>query len=122
LRTGRAASPGQSVQNRRWRERDNLQGTTAFCPIVRKTRDWTTAVAVDVRRLLQDLAAEFGEEALLRSAVWMKLRASKASFAIEGEADQVDALNGLPTYSHGALVRGICRLANKLSGSCKRRF
>jgi ribosomal protein L14E/L6E/L27E len=88
-----AASPSQSVKNRRWRVRDNLPGTAAFCPIVRKTRDWTTAVAVDVRRLLQDLAAEFGEEALLRSAVWMTLRESKASFAIEGEADQVDRIH-----------------------------
>lgn len=74
-----AASPSKSVPNRRWRVRDNLPGTAAFCPIVRKTRDWTTAVAVDVHRLLQDLAAEFAEEGLLRSAVWMTLRESKAS-------------------------------------------
>ena len=87
-----AASPSQSVKNRRWRVRDNLPGTAAFCPIVRKTREWTTAVAVDVRRLLQELEAEFGEELLLRSAVWMTLRESKASFAIEGEADQADRI------------------------------
>ena len=87
-----AASPNKSVPNRRWRVRDNLPGTAAFCPIVRKTKDWTNAVAVDVRRLLQDLAAEFGEEALLRSAVWITLRESKASFAIEGEADQADRI------------------------------
>lgn len=87
-----AASPSQSAANRRWRVRDNLPGTTAFCPIVRKTRDWTNAVAVDVRHLLQDLAAEFGEEALLRSAVWMTLRESKASFAIEGEANKADRI------------------------------
>ena len=87
-----AASPNESAANRRWRVRDNLPGTAAFCPIVRKTKDWTNAVAVDVRRLLQDLAAEFGEEALLRSAVWITLRESKASFAIEGEADQADRI------------------------------
>ena len=87
-----AASPGQSAANRRWRVRDNLPGTAAFCPVVRKTRDWKRAVAVDVRRLLQNLEAEFGEETLLRSAVWMTLRESKASFAIEGEADQADRI------------------------------
>lgn len=87
-----AASPGKSATNRRWRVRDNLPGTAAFCPIVRKTKDWTKAIAVDVRRLLQELEAEFGEEVLLRSAVWMTLRESKASFAIEGEADQADRI------------------------------
>ena len=87
-----AASASKSAPNRRWRVRDNLPGTAAFCPIVRKTRDWTTAVAVDVRRLLQELAEEFGEESLLRSAVWMTLRESKASFAIEGETDQADRI------------------------------
>ena len=61
-----AASPGQSAANRRWRVSDNLPGTAAFCPVVRKTRDWKRAVAVDVRRLLQNLEAEFGEETLLR--------------------------------------------------------
>ena len=87
-----AASPGKSTAIRRWRVRDNLPGTAAFCPIVRKTREWSAAVAVDVRLLLHDLEAEFGKEALLRSAVWMTLRESKASFAIEGEADQADRI------------------------------
>ena len=87
-----AASPGKAATNRRWRVRDNLPGTAAFCPIVRKTREWSRAVAVDVRQLLQELEAEFGEELLLRSAVWMTLRESKASFAIEGETDQTDPI------------------------------
>lgn len=87
-----AASPGRSTFNRRWRLRDNLPGTPAFCPIVRKTREWADAIAVDLPRLLHELATEFGEEVLMRSAVWMTLRESKASFAIEGEADQADRI------------------------------
>lgn len=87
-----AASPDRSVPNRRWRVRDNLPGSPAFCPIVRKTTDFDDAVAVDLRGLLNDLALEFGEDVLLRSAVWMTLRESKSSFAIEGEADQSDRI------------------------------
>lgn len=87
-----AASPDRSLANRRWRVRDNLPGTPAFCPIVRKTREALRAMAVDVRRLLADLALEFGEDVLMRSAVWMTLRESKSSFAIEGEADQADRI------------------------------
>ncbi len=87
-----AASQGLSVRNRRWRVYDNLPGTPAFCPIIRKNADFDQAVAVDLQRLLNDLASEFGEETLMRSAVWMTLRESKASFAIEGEADQSDRI------------------------------
>ncbi len=87
-----AASPGQSVPNRRWRVRDNLPGSPAFCPIIRKTSDVDEAVAVDIQGLLHELALEFGEDVLMRSAVWMTLRESKSSFAIEGEADQADRI------------------------------
>lgn len=87
-----AATPGRSLLNRRWRVRDNLPGSPAFCPIIRKTRDVEQAMAVDVQGLLHELALEFGEDVLMRSAVWMTLRESKSSFAIEGEADQSDRI------------------------------
>lgn len=87
-----AASPGRSVSNRRWRVRDNLPGSPAFCPMVRKASDLDEAVAVDIQGLLSELALEFGEDVLMRSAVWMTLRESKSSFAIEGEADQSDRI------------------------------
>lgn len=87
-----AASPEQSVPSRRWRVRDNLPGTPAFCPMVRKTDEFAGAVSVDLQRLLSDLTLEFGEDVLMRSAVWMTLRESKSSFAIEGEADQSDRI------------------------------
>ena len=51
-----AASPGHSVPNRRWRVRDNLPGSPAFCPIIRKTSDVDKAVAVDIQGLLDDAA------------------------------------------------------------------
>lgn len=87
-----AATPGRSVANRRWRVRDNLPGTRAFCPMLRKTDELQQAMAVDVSGLIHELAMEFGEELLMRSAVWMTLRESKSSFAIEGEADQSDRI------------------------------
>ena len=87
-----AASPEHTVLNQRWRVRDNLPGTSAFCPFIRKTNDALKAINVDVASLMQDLALEFGEELLMRSAVWMTLRESKSSFAIEGEANQTDRI------------------------------
>lgn len=87
-----AASEGRSVASRRWRVRDNLPGTRAFCPIIRKSPDVQRAMAVDVPQMLQALALEFGEDVLMSSAVWMTLRESKSSLAIEGEGDQLDRI------------------------------
>lgn len=82
-----AASPERAVRVARWRVNDNLPGTPAFCPIVLRTEALQQALSLDVPRLLADLVAEFGEDLLMRVAVWMTLRESRASFAIEGEAD-----------------------------------
>ena len=84
-----AASAERVVKVQRWRVNDNLPGTRAFCPIVVKTEALEQAAALDIPRLLGELTDEFGEELLLRAAVWMTLRESKASFAIEGEGDRV---------------------------------
>lgn len=87
-----AAPRGQSVQNRRWRVRDNLPGTRMFCPMVRMTTDSEAAMALNVPALINELALEFGDDLLIRSSVWLSLRESKSSFAIEGEADQSDRI------------------------------
>uniref|UniRef100_UPI0025D71031 Fic family protein n=1 Tax=uncultured Dechloromonas sp. TaxID=171719 RepID=UPI0025D71031 len=83
-----AASPDRVVKVQRWRVNDNLPGTRHFCPMVLKTDAVNRAASLDVPRLFGELTAEFGEDLLMRAAVWMTLRESKASFAIEGEADR----------------------------------
>jgi hypothetical protein len=83
-----AASPGRALKVARWRVNDNLAGTRHFCPTVVKTDTFRTAAGLDVPRLFGELTAEFGEDLLVRAAAWMTLRESKASFAIEGEADR----------------------------------
>eukprot|EP01031_Cornospumella_fuschlensis_P022333 gene22333-27295_t len=82
-----AASPDRSVPNRRWRVRDNLPGTPAFCPLVRKTSELDAAAAVDIRGLLDELASEFGEDVQM-----CRCARRKSSFAMEGEADQSDRI------------------------------
>ena len=87
-----AASHGKAVPNRRWRVRDNMPGTPAFCPIVRKTPQLVKSMELDVAALLARLGEEFGEDLLMKSAVWMTLRESRSSFEIEGEADKADRI------------------------------
>lgn len=83
------ASRDRVTKVQRWRVNDNMPGTPAFCPIVVKTAAVDAAAALNVTALFDELTDEFGEDLLLRAAVWMTLRESKASFAIEGEGDRV---------------------------------
>ncbi|QAA92432.1 Fic family protein [Pollutimonas thiosulfatoxidans] len=87
-----AASADRVVKEPRWRINDNLPGTPYFCPTIVKTDATIQAIALDVPQLLQNLTDEFGDDLLQRAAVWMTLRESKASFAIEGEADRVSRI------------------------------
>jgi hypothetical protein len=82
------ASPDRIVKNSKWRVNDNLPGTRFFCPLIVNTDALANAADLDVSGMLGALQAEFGEELLMRAAAWMTLRESKASFLIEGEADQ----------------------------------
>ncbi len=83
-----SASPDHAERNAKWRVRDNLPGTPAFCPILPRGRAFDTASALDVSSLIKQLSDEFGEDLLMRAATWMTVRESKASFTIEGEANQ----------------------------------
>lgn len=87
-----AASPDCVVKVPRWRINNNLPGTRYFCPTIVKTDAAIHAMALDIPQLLQNLTNEFGEDLLQRAAVWMTLRESKASFAIEGEADRASRI------------------------------
>jgi Fic/DOC family len=86
------ATPNRALLNKRWRVRDNMPGTRAFCPMVVTARAGAQALEMDVRALIHGLEVEFGTELLLRSAVWMTLRESRASFEIEGEANKTDRI------------------------------
>ncbi|KAG0008818.1 hypothetical protein BGZ81_003865, partial [Podila clonocystis] len=81
------ASPDWVRKVPRWRVNDNLPGTRYFCPTLIKTEDFAKAAELDVSQLFGELSAEFGETLSMRAAAWMTLRESKASFAIEREAE-----------------------------------
>ena len=78
------------TNNARWRVRDNLPGTRAYCPLVLRTARVQQAVQYDCARNLAALETEFGTDVLLRSAVWLTVKESRASFAIEREERQDD--------------------------------
>lgn len=80
------------VNCQRWRVRDNLPGNRDFCPIVYRSGSVRTVEQYDCARALNELEIEFGAELLSRSAVWLTIKESRASFAIEHEEKQLDRI------------------------------
>ena len=74
----------------RWRIRDNLPGSREFCPIVVRTEAVKALERYDCAKALNDLEVEFGADVILRSAVWLTVKESKASFKIEKEEGKVE--------------------------------
>ncbi|MDB5998493.1 MAG: hypothetical protein JWP52_192 [Rhizobacter sp.] len=85
------------VNNPRWRVRDNLPGTRDYCPTVLRTERVLAAEQYDCTRHLADLEIEFGADTLQRSAVWLTIKESRASFAIEHEDQHVDRVRRFAT-------------------------
>ncbi|MDZ7855736.1 Fic family protein [Sphaerotilus sp.] len=80
----------QAVRERRWRVNNNLPGTPAFCPLVRRSQALAQAMQFDPSAAITELDRQFGEDVLMRAAAWLTLKESRASFLIEREADQTD--------------------------------
>lgn len=74
----------------RWRVRDNMPGNRAFCPTIRKTGIVRELEQYDCSAALDALEVQFGVDVLMRSAVWLSIKESRASFAIEHEEKQAD--------------------------------
>lgn len=80
------------IRVRRWRINDNLPGVPEFCPLVRRTEPLQEALRFDLEAALQDLNQAFGADILMRTANWLTLKESRASFLIEKEADQTSRI------------------------------
>jgi hypothetical protein len=70
---------------------NNLPGTSAFCPLVRRTPTLNRYVAAQLRKRAGDISSHTHPDLLARAAAFMMLADSKASFAIEGEILQLSA-------------------------------
>jgi Fic/DOC family len=81
---------GTAINNARWRVRDNLPGMRDYCPLVLRSPAVRAAEQYDCAQRLADLATEFGADVLQRSAVWLTIKESRASFAIEHEEQHTD--------------------------------
>ncbi|CAB3732886.1 Fic family protein [Paraburkholderia rhynchosiae] len=83
---------GSAINNPRWRVRDNLPGNRDFCPVIRRVDAVRRAEAYNLAAPLVELEADYGVDLIMRSAVWLTVKESRASFLIEHEQDNEDRI------------------------------
>ncbi len=83
-----AEGPNQS----RYRVRNNLPGTPDFCPMVFRTEALQQFVAMDLPAKAQDIVARVPKDLLARTAAFLLLKDSRASYTIEGERPPQDRI------------------------------
>ena len=76
---------GSSHNSTRHRVRNNLPGTAAFCPLVRRTAQLGSFAALGLADRARKIAAEVPADLLARTAAFLLLKDSRASYVIEGE-------------------------------------
>lgn len=69
----------------RYRVRNNLPGTPAFCPLVFRTQALERFVSLNLAQRAQEIVAHVPRDVLARTAAFLLLEDSRASYTIEGE-------------------------------------
>jgi len=93
----------QARLSKRHRVRDNLLGSDAFCPIIRRTRVLEEFIALGLAEKIRQAIGNAGSDLVARAASFMLLADSRASFAIEGERP---ASNRLRRWGHAVQQAG----------------
>lgn len=74
-----------SFQSKRHRVRNNLPGVRDFCPLVRKTPILEKFIQKDLSSQIKTIIGKIHPDVMARTAAFLLLKDSKASYAIEGE-------------------------------------
>lgn len=76
---------GQATLSKRHRVKNNLLGTSDFCPVIRRTATLESFVALDLAKQAEASVGNVSHQLLARAASFLLLADSRASFEIEGE-------------------------------------
>jgi hypothetical protein len=83
---------GKSENSARHRVRNNLPGTSEFCPLVFKTPALNEFIAQDWQERARAVVSEVPKDLLARTAAFLLLKDSKSSYVIEGERPPQDRI------------------------------
>jgi len=80
------------VASTRHRLKDNMPGTPAFCPLVRKTEALADISSSELSARAHEVVAAVAPDVMARAAAFLLLEDSKSSFEIEGERPGTDRI------------------------------
>lgn len=83
---------GAGENSPRHRVRNNLPGTQAFCPLVFRTPKLDDFIALNLGARAREIAANVPADLLARTAAFLLLKDSRASYVIEGEDPPQDRI------------------------------
>ena len=98
---------GKPRLSKRHRVRDNLLGTSRFCPVIRRTNALTEFLVLDLAAKARETVGHTGPHLVTRAASFMLLADSRASFEIEGDRPP---RNRLERWGRAVLQAGKKRL------------
>jgi hypothetical protein len=75
----------QPLTMKRQRIRNNLPGVKDFCPMIRKTALLEEYIRLDLSQRIKKIIGKIHPDVMARTAAFLLLKDSKASYAIEGE-------------------------------------
>src|SRR6202011_5716913 len=89
--------PGQQfgsegANSPRYRVRNNLPGTPAFCPLVFRTPALEEFMAMNLAERAREVVSRVPRDLLARAAAFLLLKDSKSSYVIEGERPPQDRI------------------------------
>ena len=76
---------GSRESSKRHRVRNNLPGVREFCPLVRRTPLLEKFIQLDLSEQIKAIIGKIHPDVMARTAAFLLLKDSKASYAIEGE-------------------------------------
>lgn len=77
--------PGSPVSSKRHRIKNNLPGVKNFCPLIRKTEKTEAFLKLNLPEKIRKTLGNIHPDIMARTAAFLLLKDSKASYAIEGE-------------------------------------
>ena len=74
------------ITSKRHRVRNNLPGMPDFCPLIRRTKTLDDFLKLNLSEKIKNIVGKIHPDVMARTAAFLLLKDSKASYAIEGES------------------------------------
>jgi hypothetical protein len=81
---------GRTIKESRWRINNNLLGTSAYCPVVRKTKQLTDLLSQNTQEKILALKKNFASDVFKRAVNYLYNKETKSSYEIEREEPSPD--------------------------------